>query len=334
MGTPGRGHRSYLQFGREATYGTAVAATHRVPILRSSVVPQIGVHRSGLLQRGTVTAARNRSDQYQGPIFYRSTIELELWYEGLLLILDGIMGTSTFGANGGVTTGANPYAHNWAANREFLNSYTMELIEGNIPSSACQRLVGAKMDAAIIRGSVSDVVCRLTLEVMSKFYQTNQTPTGGLNAVTALPVLFHEASTVDDGTADAAADVRMKNFEVTLRNHLTERHYVGSVNTDEPHANDFVEAMFRFKKEFQTRTMLDAVNAFTAGTPSLVFGSTASKRFTIQTGGGDAQITEYNHPIEGAGIIEQDVTWDTDSAQGIGCQIQIIAENTQATITT
>ena len=91
--------------------------------------------------------------------------------------------------------------------------------------------------------------------------------------------------------------------------------------------------MIKMKKEFQTKLLLDAFTAFTAVSPGLIFGTTVNKRMTISIPG-IAQITEYNHPIPGAGLIMQDVTWEAYRPNSVPGPLSWVVENTQATILT
>lgn len=329
MGTPAQGHKSYMQFGREATYGTAVPATHRLGFVNSNVEPEIGIVRDNTLNDAVV-----RSSIYPVGELARGTIEMVLDYAGLLLLFDGVMGTGTFGANGGSTTGAGPYTHVFKE-KSFLNSYTIEIVEGNIPSAKCQRLIGAKIVGMTIRGEAGQgdgALIRVVWDILAKQKQTDQTPTAALTAVARSSALFHHA-TVDDGTADAAADVRLRSFEIRLQSPVADdRFYFGSTTIDEPLRSDFVAPTMRFTKEFQTKTLIDAYKAGTTGTPEISFASGAD---SVSFAFGTAKATAYAHPVSGYGIITQDVTWEgllTDDTVDYGLRVQVV--NSQATITT
>ena len=329
MGLPGRGHKGYIQFGREPTWGVGTPSTHRIPYVSCDTRPQGGFIRSEMMN-----LSRWRHGIYKGPKLYRVTVVLELWFEGMLQIIDLIQGTSTYGSNGGTTTGANPYVHTFLG-KDILNSYSIEIIEGNIPSGKCQLLTGCKIDTATLAGASgfgSDGICRLTLNALAKSYDPDQDPTASLNPVTALPVLFHEISSVLDGTADATADKVLKSFEISWNNHLAER-LSTSDSILEPVPEAVLDFTIKLQKEFQTKTLLAAYNAFTSGQPSIVFGNSASKRITVSIPG-TANITEYNHPISGGGLIMQDVTWEAFRPNNVNGPVTVVVENTQATILT
>jgi hypothetical protein len=136
-----------------------------------------------------------------------------------------------------------------------------------------------------------------------------------LQAPSLLPVLYHQAITADDGTADAASSVRIRSFEVTLENpHAEDRFYLGSLNIDEPIRQDFLTARWRLTQEFTTKAQFDAARAFTQGSPQFLFrhatdlGGTNFREFELRSN--KANLVEFSAPIEGYGIILSTATWE------------------------
>lgn len=130
------------------------------------------------------------------------------------------------------------------------------------------------------------------------------------------PVLYTHAVTINDGTSDTAANVRVRSFEVTLEQpHSEDRFYLGSVNIDEPLRQDFLVARFKFTQEFTTKTQHDAARAFTVGAPTLLFRNTAEnfgnnkyREFLLQAN--KANLVEFSSPIEGYGVMISTATWE------------------------
>lgn len=305
MGTPAQGHKSYMQFGRESTYGTAATVTHRVGFVSASIQPDIGIVRDPTLNNSVL-----RDTLY--PVGERATgtIEMVMDYEGLLLLWDGVFGTGTYGNTGGTTTGAGPYAHAFVE-KSFLNSYTIELIEGDVPTTKCQRLLGAKIVGFTVRGEAGqgeNALVRVTWDIVAMSKTSNIAVTSPLTAVTRIPVLFHQSTIVDDGTADAAGLIRMRSFELKMESPIADdRFYLGSTTIDEPLRNDFCTTTLRVVKEFQSDTLLAAFKAGTAGSPQLQFTSgTNIYDFAIA----NAKLTAYSHEVSGYGILTQDATWE------------------------
>lgn len=113
---PGLGHRSWLQFAKESVYGTAVAATQRLELIKWNVSQQIGVIRDPSLY-----AAQTMRGLYQGGQLVKGTFTVRCGYEGLEEIARGCMGTyvntqqaapvinvanSTLTATGNITLGS------------------------------------------------------------------------------------------------------------------------------------------------------------------------------------------------------------------------------------
>jgi len=130
-----------------------------------------------------------------------------------------------------------------------------------------------------------------------------------------IPVLYTQALTVSDGTADAAASVRVRSFEVSLESpHAEDRWFVGSVNIDEPLRSDFLAARFKLTQEFTTKTQHDAARAFTKGSPKLLFRhseallSTNFREFELRAN--QANLVEFGAPVEGFGVMLSTATWE------------------------
>lgn len=329
----GLGHKSYLQFGpKETTYGTFVTPTKKLEVISFNVAPQVGV-----IQDPSLYDAQSRRGIFQGALSYKGTVVLRLNYEGLEELFRGVFG----GAGYTSTVVSGSVRDHTFKESASLNSYSFECIIGDITAGTCFRLVGAKLTALTVRGTAgvgTDAMLQAEFSVIAKDMQSNQTPTAALSFPAVFPVLYHQALTIDDGTADAASSVRVRSFEVSLENpHAEDRFYLGSVNIDEPLRSDFLVARWRLTQEFKTRTQFDAARAFTAGSPQLVFrhptdlGGGFFREFELRSG--SANLVEFSNPVEGFGIILSTATWEawrdaTDASALVGR-----FRNTQAALT-
>ena len=328
MAVPGLGHKSYLQVGREAVWGTAVAATHRFGVKRMSIEPVIGAIRDEQLNDKPF-----RDALYQGGLLYKGTVAMNLTYAGQMLLFDGVFGTATFGSNGGATSGVGPYTHTFNQ-KALLNSYTLQMIEGNILDTKCQRVDGAKIVGMRIRGESGTgelAILEVEFDFLAKDKTVNIAPTGSLTIQNTAPVLYHQATTVDNGIRTSS--VSISSFEIELPNPVHEdRFYLGAVNIDEPIRSNFSEPKWRFSAELQSDDELEAADAFTTGTPQLIFTSgTTTMTFEM----GEAKLIEYSNPVSNYGRIMQSFTWE-GSGDGAGTEsaFRLINVNAQATITT
>ncbi len=316
------GHKSYLQWAREATWGTAVASTRRGGLIESTPTLQTGV-----ILDPTLDNSVSRTAQYQGRRRVRARIRTRLDYESYGLFWDSLFGTASFGSLGASTTGAGPYVHT-LTEKSILNSLAIQAIEGDIPTGKCSVLEGAKFTGVRISGEQGDGergLCYCEWDVTAEDYAEDQTPTGALTALTAVPVLTQEATTQDDGTADT---VKLRSFEITIRNPVEEEGALGQVQIEEPFRNDFLEIKAVFRKIYKTKTLHAAARAFTVGSPKLVFGSAATKRITFDIG--TANIEVYQHPVRGYGVVLQEVTWNAIKDVTNASALKMTIENNQA----
>jgi hypothetical protein len=333
------GHLSYIQTGpKETTYGTFQAPTKKLEVVRWNLDPEIGVINDGSLYGG-----QSRRGLYQGGILHKGSFVTRANYEGLLELLRGALGTYS---NSLVETGVRDHVFlSDGAGSGKLNSYSPEVIHGDIPAGKCFRALGLKHMGLTIRGTAGngdDALVMIEWPTISKDYQSDQTPTGSLAFPALLPVRYHDTKNaggvVDDGTGDTAANVRVRSFEIAVAApHHEDRFYLGSQNIDEPLRSDFLDVTWKLTQEFKTKTQFDAARNFTAGSPRLVFqdpttiGSTSKRELEIRSG--SAQLVEWSAPIEAYGIILSTVTWrafydPTDTAA-----LYVRLRNTEAALT-
>ena len=316
------GHKSYMQWAREATWGTAVPATRRGGLIESTPTLQTGV-----ILDPTLDNSVSRTAQYQGRRRVRARIRTRLDYESYGLFWDSLFGTASFGSLGATTTGAGPYVHT-LVEKSILNSLAVQLIEGDIPTGKCSTLEGLKLSGVRISGEQGDGergLCYTEWDGAAEDYAEDQTPTASLTAYVALPVLTQDVTTQDDGTADT---VKMRSFEITVRNPVEEEGALGQVQIEEPFRNDFLEIKAVFRKIYKTKTLHAAARAFTAGSPKLVFGSAATKRMTLDVG--TANVEVYQHPVRGYGVVLQEVTWNAIKDATNASALKMTIENNRA----
>ena len=329
MASPGVGAKSYMQWGRETVWGTAVAATKRVGILRHSIEPKVKQERS---KRLTGSYVQNRI--YNLVEWCEGQIEMELSYNDHLLFLDCAAGTATFAANGGATSGANPYTHVFTDAKEFHNSLTIQLIEGDIPATKCQRVIGAKVVGYSIKFTAHSLVT-VTYDIVGKQLQNNQTPTGALTENASLTVLSGHVNSVITGDGDTGADVIVENFEFAHRNGVKKRERAGGGGyIHEPIRDGDTVATMKFRKEFRTVAAFDDfVGSGTDQNPTIVFSSSPSS-LTIQMD--TARIVSYKSGVEPEfGIMFIEVECESILTVGppdFAAKVTVV--NAQATITT
>jgi len=327
---PGLGHKSYLQIGpKETTYGTYIAPTSKLELISWDVEPNVSV-----IQDPSLYSAQSRRGLFQGPYSVRGTFVVRLNFEGLLELFRGLFGTYS---NSLVETGVRDHTFKEGAT---LNSYSPEVIIGDVTAGKSFRVLGMKLISMRVSGRAGtgdDAMLQVEFTVLAKDYVSNQTPTGALSFPAVFPVLYHQGITMDDGTADAAGSVRIRSFEVTLEQpHTEDRFYLGSLTMDEPLRQDFLTARWRFEQEFTTLTQWDAARAFTNGSPQLIFqnpttiGSTSKREFELRSN--KSQLVEMSAPVAGYGVILSTAVWEAYNDTGDATALLARFRNTEAAL--
>lgn len=308
MPIPGRGHKSYIQIGKQTAAGTPAAAAFRNELISADIHPEMG-----LIPDPSLNDQPSRRGVFQGSIVYRGTLVVRANYQGIEEFLRGVMGSYV---GGSLVDSARDHTFKELGSLPF---YSIELMQGAPQDvTTVTRYTDAIFTGITIRGTAgggSDAMLQCELGVLAAGCTQTFTPTAALTAPAIWPVLYHQAITVDIGNGDAASLVRVRNFEFALQSpHADDRNYLGSVNPDVPIRNDFLTARWRFTAEFITETVLTALKAGTIGSPQLIFqnptliGASSKREFEIRSG--LAIYTEETRPIEGYGPILANVAME------------------------
>jgi hypothetical protein len=332
MAIPGTGFNSYIQIGEEITPGTGVAATFKLPVystrieLEAPPIPDTTLH-----------GAPWEINVAQGARRTKGAFACDLYFEGLLRLLRGAFGAYS---NTLVETGVRD--HVFKVSTTQLKSFSIEEIVGNISAGTAFRALGQKINKLTLSGTSGqgvESVVRFAVDLVGQDRNSNFTITPGLAFPPFLPVQANGMLlTVDDGTADAAADVRMRSFEFTLESMLTEDRFNGGLATiDEPLRGGKIKARLSFQQEFHTRTQFDAYKALTIGSPKLVFqhpttiGSSSKREFEIRMEKAYLE-ADPTPPVDGPGVLIAKSTWcalfDATDASPVVCRVR----NTEAAL--
>lgn len=326
MATGAQGYKGYLQAGRESTWGTAVAATHRWGILDAGIDAEPVYERDLTINNSRLTdpaiLVAERCTGY---------FEMFLDYDTQLLLFDCLYGTATFAANGGADSGAGPYVHTWNDGKEFYNSLTLQFIEGGVVASKCARVVGAKITGATLTAT-SSAVPRIRFTFVGKYKEYNITPTAALTATTRVAVLFRHLTACDNGSGDAAGDQKIESIEVTWANALSESAWTGASGRyiDEPLTDGQQMTTLKLVQRMHTKTLQDAYQGETNLTPNFTFTS-GTRIFTLSAA--KARLTAPADPkINTFGILKQELSYECHN--GGSYALQLVITNGKATITT
>lgn len=333
MGYAGMEHQTYVQFEREATWGTKPTITHALAATRVHARPLIGKAKArnltGKISPAAITALGEMA---------LVTLEFDICYTGQLLWWDALMGTATYGSNGGATSGANPYTHVFRE-ENYHNSLSLEVIRGNIPDGKCELITGAKIDKANLVWVASldgdEAKGHASIEMIARRFQTDQTPASAIAQPSYDPVIFGHASTVEDGTSDTDAEIVLRRFEFSYDNKLARDFGMNSAVGKylvEPIRNDRPEAVFKMVSEFRSKSAMDLYIANTEANPKMYFAS-SSKEFRLEMAKA-YMMTHEKPPTDGK--IMQEFEWHpiddgAGSSNNTGVSLTVI--NAQSAIT-
>lgn len=302
----GEGRKSYIQFGLESTWGTPVTVTNRLEVISMDVAPD-----QGIIEDPSLNNSVGRRGLYQGGRLVRGTFLFRMNFTGMLKLMKSLFGVNWTPTLVEAATSWDHIIHDQLAQLS-VNSLTIEMIEGDIDVGKCQRLSGALFSSFTVRtvaGQGVDAMLQGEFEVLAKDIETNITPSASPAAPTVLPIKFDHALTIDDGVTTSGLNVR--SFEVRYETPRdTERFYLGSLNPAEFIRSEFVKATYRFSQDFQTRTAIDNLKAFTNASPQLLFRGPAlgANFYEFEVKSDKAQVTRAARPISGYGRIFLETT--------------------------
>ena len=316
---------SYMQIGLESIWKTAAVATRRFDLISYS--PGWG---KDTYEDPSQSSALGSLGIFDGAQWFGFTTRHRLDYAGFNMILDGVMGTNTYGTFGAVTTGSNPYAHAMIP-RNDLNSYSVEIIDGNIPNGKSRRFLGAKILGIIIKTGIDTPMAEIEIRWLAADMTENFTPTAALALPTVNPMLYNEWTTIDNGTADVAPALCVRSYEISITNTVAEKRACGGTKLLEEFIRlGKVRVQWKIEQEYRgiSATGLWVSGAY--GSPKLVIGSAANKRFTIQSGA--AKLMGDPAAVNGGDIMIENLTWDAIQDATDGGPVKIITEDTVSTI--
>lgn len=327
----GFGPKKFLQVGLESVWGTAVAATHRFGILDFSVMPDVG-----LAADRTAIGSVNPNPPIPTINSVQFSFSMIADYDLMGILYDWAFGTATFGSQGSVDSGANPYDHTMNDAKALFNSLTMQWGEGDIPASKCSRITGAKCTGMTLSatGSPGDqALVRASFTGIGAVKTYNQTPTS-LSDRTRANMLWTHITTMTNGSADASSSQSILSFEYSITNPLSSES-TGRVPTtiDEPQLNGFRQTSYRLTQRMHTKTLQELYQAQDSSqfiAPSLVLTSgTKILTLTIPKG---RLAAPADPDFSGDGIFNQTLSYEC--ANGGSYASQFVLRNAKATVLT
>lgn len=322
---PGRGHRSYVQIGTEASWGAGGAATVKLELLEDTL--QL---RNDPIRDPSLYDARARRAIYPGPYYVSGGLKFRGNAEGLLQVFRAILPAYT----------ATPVVGDTAVIDHLFKesasltppSLVVESIRGAVPSGQCFKSTGIMLSNVTIAGKAgagADGMITVAAQAIGKDMAT-AAPTSALSFPAVSPFIYHQAQTITDGSGTSQADLRVRDFELSYGTPLDEtRDYIGSPNRDQALPNDFVSPTWRLTQEFNDANLFGALKTWTAGALKFIFqrpetiGTSHKRELEIRSG--TAQLLEYAPPVRAYGIIIATSSWEAvqDPTDGSSTVIRV-----------
>lgn len=324
---------AYVQFGRDATWGTFPTITKAIPVYNYTV-KSLGAR----LRPNLLTGSIAQPDLVVGMDACQLEMSLPVTYPDLMLIWDAIMGTATYGSNGGSSAGSLPYTHTWAGFLNLMNSLSFELVDQ--PSSKCVRAIGMKVQKATLKCSagldVDDQIMRMDLTMIGYSMTENQSPTGSLSQSTFTPVL-QKHCTVQTDIGNTVTTASTLDWELVIDTGVKERPFLeGLGNIGEPQRSMRPQWTLTMDREYQSRTLDQQFLANGGQLVTTTYSISSSYVLTFSNFFGKME-TYPERPIDGSsGWARQKVvlTGQGDYANGNTRTLDLALTNLQATITT
>lgn len=169
---PGLGLKSYVQFAKEAIFGTqpTYISHPKLEIISENLTPQIGAIRDPSLSNNP-----SLRSLYEAGKLYRGTIVMRGSYDGMLELLRATVGTYS----SAIVEADLVWDHTY---KEIASpfSYSVEIIAGDVPTGKCFRLSGAKITSLTFRmtaGQGTDAMGQIEIGLIATDMQSDQTIT-------------------------------------------------------------------------------------------------------------------------------------------------------------
>lgn len=340
MGTVARGHKLYLQLGKQTVAGTPVAATGvRLELINFTLDPVQGSAEDPSLIDG-ILSPRNI---FQFGRYYGGTMSGRLGYLGLLKLYEMIMGDGTSPATPAVSVADGNGIITYTFKQGFtLPFHTAEVLEGGY-------------DALTTVAQYTDFVIeslRVTAEAVQsgeagifRFEATIAAKSRAIGITAAALTLvtspetptFKQAGTMVDGLGDAGADFEVKGFTINVSQPLDkERYQLGTVvpNTATRAGRQSIE--WTLVLGWQKNSQVAALEAWTDAAPHILMTGTelvgAAGVRSIDFASTKTKVVGVSRPIDRFGTIYQTVRYQAYYDSAVNTGLTIIAKNESVTI--
>lgn len=312
MADPGRGHRFFIQLGKEGTYGTPVAATGvRLWGYNFKAEPQLGDDQEEALHGGI-----SIRENYQLGRFWEWEYEVDLNYIGMLKYLNMVMGEDA-GTNPTVTgpDGNGIYTHTFKEGKT-VPFYTGEVQEGGVGGvvtvSQFAGMMAEKFAVSGKSGTSGEARLKGKISGIARSRTTGVTA-AALTLANPRAALYHHNTVTDEGSADPASNVLIRGWGIDIMSALDrERFPFGSSQLlAAPVRTKHFRAEMTFNQEWQTETQYTNYLANADLSPEMEFTGPetigASGKRSIKFTMNKSRIIDLKPPVNEFGPLKNDI---------------------------
>ncbi|NOS67915.1 MAG: hypothetical protein HOO67_06180 [Candidatus Peribacteraceae bacterium] len=255
------GHKSFIGIGAESTWGTAVARTKFLELVKGG--DGIDLEEEAMLSNSIATIGHDEAKHYaQGKISVAGPLIFEFPEEGAELLLKNAFGSVATAVPGG---GTNSREHTFTIADALPTGLTVEIHKDAPGGSPSFIYSGCKVNQLEFAIGLDDRL-RCTAQIVGKDVAK------GAKSSETLPTRrpFHFADAVCKW---AGSQVEVSEAKITLNNNLdVERRFIGSRLIKEPiRGGSKVAVTFSFTMEFDSITQFDDWRAATKRVLELTF---------------------------------------------------------------
>ncbi len=293
MAVPYTGIGTFLGFGKESTWGTAVSRTNwsRATDAGVSLRKQQIILPVPELSHGTNGDIRNT---YLSREETTGGFEVLARYDGIGLLLEALLGGTA------ATSGSSsPYSHSFGLGSS-LPALSVEVVRGT--SGKAEVFEGFKVSSWTLSGAAGEPV-RLAVEGIAQTSAATR-PTAGTPAEASTElVVAHQATTTTFG----GTTYTLQSFEITGNNNISDLLEVGSLTTSEPPISNFREIRGSITVALRSDALWTAHQQGTTGELQIGFTGTSPNQFTITLK--NCVIDDYDDTIGGPGVITATISF-------------------------
>lgn len=300
------GFKTFLAAGKESTYGTAVTVSEMIPFLTAG----LNHDQKREYDKSNVGKAGYRRS-YLLPAEHAFDISANLDYGALDLLI-----AAAFGSAGSPSLVTDLYGNTYSLSEDVAIALTLA---GNLDAQDGTGLLhewpGTKIEKLTIKGSSGGPV-EITADVIAKYhYRTGdgnitngKTDISGATLLSVPVTMFDDMTFYIADTADALAAgdaMVIGDFEIVIDNKL--RRYMTNDSIDEPDRSEHREISFTITiPSYTADTFHDWRSAHTELQARLLFERSVSgvtDDYTNDIRLGKLQVTDFQNPVDGPGII-------------------------------